>query len=85
MARFSVNFYSYSLDHGVDIEVTIPSFSSCDRDPARKWTHALPAKFPVLYLLHGHGNDRHSWMRYTSVGAPGGGTAHCACDVGFTE
>lgn len=28
MARFSVNFYSYSLDHGVDIEVTIPSFSS---------------------------------------------------------
>lgn len=67
MARFSVNFYSYSLDHGVDIEVTIPSFSSCDRDPARKWTHALPAKFPVLYLLHGHGNDRHSWMRYTSV------------------
>ena len=67
MARFEVNFYSYSLDHGVDIEVTIPSFSPCDRQPGVRPTHKVPARFPVLYLLHGHGNDYQCWTRYTSV------------------
>lgn len=67
MARFSVSFYSYTLGHGVGIEVTIPSFSPCDRKPDQKNSHSLPAKFPVLYLLHGHGNDRFCWMRYTCV------------------
>ena len=67
MARFEVNFYSYTLGHGVDIVVTLPSFSSCDRDPGVKWTHAPKAKYPVLYLLHGHGNDYQCWTRYTAV------------------
>ncbi len=67
MARIEANFYSYSLEHGVDIEVTIPSFSSCDHKPDKKPTHELPALFPVLYLLHGHGNDYQCWTRYTSV------------------
>lgn len=66
MAQFTVNFYSYSLDTGVDICVTIPSFTPCDRsNPVH--THVIPAKFPVLYLLHGHGNDYKCWLRYTSV------------------
>ena len=30
-------------------------------------THSLPGKFPVVYLLHGKGNDYMSWLRYTSV------------------
>ena len=67
MARLEVNFYSYSLSHGVDIEVTIPSFSSCDHQPGVRPTHEPPAKFPVLYLLHGHGNDYQCWTRYTAV------------------
>ena len=67
MARLDVNFYSYSLDHGVDITVTIPTFTPCDRMPGMKPTHTPEAKFPVLYLLHGHGNDHHCWLRYTSV------------------
>ena len=67
MAKFEVNFFSYALRHGVDIEVTIPSFSSCDYLPGIEPTHRLDAKFPVLYLLHGHGNDRKCWSRYTSV------------------
>ncbi|MBR3741537.1 MAG: hypothetical protein IKN04_13980 [Clostridia bacterium] len=67
MARLDVNFYSYSLDHGVDITVTVPSFTPCDKQPGIKPTHKLEAKFPVLYLLHGHGNDHHCWLRYTSV------------------
>ncbi len=66
MAQFEVNFYSYSLDTGADICVTIPTFSSCDRgEPS--YTHVPPANFPVLYLLHGHGNDYRCWLRYTSV------------------
>ncbi len=67
MARFNVNFYSYSLDHGVDITVTVPSFTPCDRQPGVRPTHGLEARYPVLYLLHGHGNDSQCWLRYTSV------------------
>ncbi len=65
MARIQCNLFSYSLGHGVDIEVTLPSFTSCNMEGEH--THRLPGKFPVLYLLHGHGNDYAVWHRYTSV------------------
>lgn len=65
MARIMCNFFSYSLGHGVDIEVTLPSFTSCNMEGGR--SHKLPGRFPVLYLLHGHGNDYAVWHRYTSV------------------
>ncbi len=65
MAQLHCNFYAYSLGYPVDIEVTLPSFTSCDLHLTH--THALPGKFPVLYLLHGHGNDYQSWLRYTSA------------------
>ncbi len=67
MARFDVNFYSYTLDHGVDISVTIPTFTPCDRQPGVQPSHRPDALYPVLYLLHGHGNDHQCWLRYTSV------------------
>jgi len=65
MAQIHCNFYSYSLGYPVDIAVTLPSFTSCNLHMPH--THALPAKFPVLYLLHGYGNDYRVWQRYTSV------------------
>ena len=65
MARIMCNFFSYSLGHGVDIEVTLPSFTPCNMD--QEHSHKLPGRFPVLYLLHGHGNDYAVWHRYTSV------------------
>lgn len=65
MAQFNVNLYSYSIGVPVEIEVTIPSVSSCDKGD--RLTHKLPAKFPVLYLLHGAGNDYRCWTRYTSA------------------
>lgn len=65
MAQIQCNFYSYSLGYPVDIAVTLPSFTSCNLHMPH--THALPAKFPVLYLLHGYGNDYKVWQRYTSV------------------
>ena len=65
MAQMHCNFFSYSLGYPVDIEVTLPSFTSCNLHLPH--THALPGKFPVLYLLHGHGNDYQAWLRYTSA------------------
>ena len=65
MAQVHCNFFSYSLGYPVDIEVTLPSFTSCNLHLPH--THALPGKFPVLYLLHGHGNDYQAWLRYTSA------------------
>lgn len=65
MAQIQCNFFSYSLAHGVDISVTLPSFTSCNMDEPH--SHRLPAKFPVLYLLHGYGNDYMVWHRYTSI------------------
>ncbi|WP_099203769.1 alpha/beta hydrolase [Scatolibacter rhodanostii] len=65
MAQIHCNFFSYSLCHGVDIAVTLPSFTSCNMD--EEHTHQLPEKFPVVYLLHGHGNDYMVWHRYTNV------------------
>lgn len=63
MAQFECNFHSYSLGYPVNICVTVPSVSSCDPNP----THTVTAPFPVIYLLHGHGNDYKCWLRYTSA------------------
>ena len=65
MAQVHCNFFSYSLCYPVDIEVILPSFTSCNMEQTH--THALPGKFPVIYLLHGHGNDYQAWLRYTSI------------------
>ena len=65
MAQIQCNFFSYTLGHGVDIAVTLPSFTPCNME--QEHTHVLPEKFPVLYLLHGHGNDYMVWHRFTST------------------
>ena len=65
MAQVHCNLFSYSLGYPVDIEVILPSFTSCNMHLPH--THALPGKFPVIYLLHGYGNDYQAWLRYTSI------------------
>lgn len=65
MAQVHCNFFSYSLGYPVDIEVILPSFTSCNL--SQPHTHSLPGKFPVIYLLHGYGNDYQAWLRYTSI------------------
>ena len=65
MAQVHCNLFSYSLGYPVDIEVILPSFTSCNIHQPH--THALPGKFPVIYLLHGYGNDYQAWLRYTSI------------------
>jgi S-formylglutathione hydrolase FrmB len=65
MAQIQCNFFAYSLGYPVDIQITLPSFTSCNM--GNPHTHALPGQFPVLYLLHGYGNDYKAWARYTSM------------------
>ena len=70
MAKLVCNFLSYSLNRAVDITVVLPSVTCPEamgipgQAPA---THALPAKFPVVYLLHGFANNHAQWTGYTNV------------------
>ena len=67
MAQIHCNFFSYSLGYDVDLTLLLPSVGPCDMGDAIKRTHKIPAKYPILYLLHGHGNGYMSWNRFTSV------------------
>ena len=69
MAKVVCNFLSYSLNRAVDITVVLPSVTCPEAlgmgdSPA---THQLPAKFPVVYLLHGFANNHAQWTGYTNV------------------
>ena len=67
--RTVCNFYSYSLNRAVDISVVVPSVT-CPESLGLGGvvpSHKLPAKFPVLYLLHGFGNNHAQWMGYSNV------------------
>ena len=69
MARSVTNFYSYVLNRAVDISVVVPSVT-CPESlglTGETPSHQLPAPFPVLYLLHGFGNNHAQWMGYSNV------------------
>lgn len=69
MAKTVTNFYSYVLDRAVDITVVLPSVT-CPESLGLTGTpasHILKEKFPVLYLLHGFGNNHVQWTGYTNV------------------
>lgn len=66
MAHITCNFISYTLRRAVDINVIIPTLTipeSFEGSPE----HIVKAKYPVIYLLHGYGNDYSTWERYTSI------------------
>ena len=69
MALFHVGFISYTLQREVDMNVIIPtptipeSMGLGGKTP----THVHKAPFPVLYLLHGFGNNYSVWGRDTNV------------------
>ena len=67
MAQIQCNFYSHALGHGTNIYVSLPIMSSCDPAKVDKPSHLRSSKLPVLYLLHGYGNDYLCWPRYTSM------------------
>lgn len=71
MAKFTCNFISYTLCRTVDITVVIPTPTipqSTRRFKAEeKCMHTPKEKYPVLYLLHGMGNNHATWTGYTNV------------------
>lgn len=67
MAQVKINFMSYTLGYPVNIDLVLPTISSCDLAQEKDRSHKVKANYPILYLLHGHGNDAECWMRYTSV------------------
>jgi putative tributyrin esterase len=72
MARFSCNLISYTLRRTVDITVVVPSVTipeSMGFPPGSetKPTHTKADKYPVLYLLHGYGNNHATWHGYTRI------------------
>lgn len=65
--RLNCNYISKSLGRAVDIAIVIPTPTFPDALGVTDEEYALVprAKYPVLYLLHGIGNDMHSWCGYT--------------------
>ena len=69
MAKFNCNFISYTLKRTVDITVVIPtptipeSLGLSEVKPV----HTPKEKYPVLYLLHGFGNNHATWSGYSNV------------------
>lgn len=69
MAKFTCNFISYTLKRTVDITVVIPSPTIPDSMGMSgvPCSHTPKEKYPVLYLLHGMGNNHATWTGYTNV------------------
>ncbi|MCH5352921.1 MAG: hypothetical protein J1E06_05605 [Acutalibacter sp.] len=70
MAKFTCNFISYTLKRTVDITVVLPTPTipdsmgmTGDGHPH----HTPKEKYPVVYLLHGMGNNHAQWTGYTNV------------------
>lgn len=72
MAKFTCNFISYTLKRTVDITVvlptvTIPGSMGMGVPAGEMPRHTPKEKYPVLYLLHGMGNNHATWTGYTNV------------------
>ena len=69
MARFVCNVISYTLGRTVDITVVIPTPTFPEAVGLTGVTpkHTPSAPYPVLYLLHGGGNNHATWTGYTNV------------------
>lgn len=68
MARFQCNVISYVLQRAVDITAVVPS-STIPEALGRGGTptHRVEEKYPVLYLLHGWGNNHATWCGYSNI------------------
>ena len=66
MAKFNCNVISYTLKRAVDITVIIPTPTIPDSlgFGGVKPSHTPKEKYPVLYLLHGMGNNNATWTGY---------------------
>ena len=69
MAKFLCNVISYTLCRTVDITVVVPTptIPEAMGMGEGKPRHTPKTKYPVLYLLHGFGNNDATWTGYTNV------------------
>lgn len=68
MAKIQCNVISYTLMRTVDIDVILPTVTIPESMINRGHVHHdYNQKFPVLYLLHGFGNNHAQWCGYTNV------------------
>lgn len=69
MARFETKFISKTLLRSVELTVIIPSPSIPEAlgVAERPASYEVRDPYPVLYLLHGLGNDHSDWTSYTNV------------------
>ena len=69
MAKFVCNVISYTLGRTVDITVVIPTPTIPNSMGMTGVTpkHTPSAPYPVLYLLHGGGNNHATWTGYANV------------------
>jgi putative tributyrin esterase len=69
MAKFNCNVISYTLKRTVDITVVVPTPTIPDSlgFGGVKPSHIPKEKYPVLYLLHGMGNNHATWSGYSNI------------------
>ncbi|MFR7590965.1 MAG: alpha/beta hydrolase [Longibaculum sp.] len=69
MAKFQCNVISYTLKRTIDIDVILPSISIPESlfENIENIHHDYSKKLPVLYLLHGFGNNHAQWSGYTNI------------------
>ena len=68
MAKLQCNMISYVLGRAVDITLVIPSTTMPESfSEGEEKRHILPEPYPVLYLLHGMGNNHATWCGYAGV------------------
>ncbi len=65
--KISCNYISACLGRTVNVFVVIPSpsYPECLGYSGNKITYTPKEKYPVIYLLHGIGNNGESWLSYT--------------------
>ncbi len=70
MAKMQCNIISYVLGRAVDITVIIPTLTipvAMGWSNEGKPSHVIKEKYPVLYLLHGFGNNHATWCGYSNI------------------
>lgn len=69
MAKITCNIISQVLKRTVDITVIIPTPTIPDAlsPDGKRVSYIPPEKYPVIYLLHGFGNNHATWSGYTNV------------------
>lgn len=67
MAKMTCNFISYTLRRAVDITVIIPSVTIPESLIDKENCTHNHEPYPVLYLLHGYGNNHATWSGYSNV------------------